>query len=475
MPAFSTAIAFVEGLSGSAFADFLRGDDADAVDIAAGGAQGSVLTQDGINLISGLQDFLGAGVTSFGAGNIILGGSGSDIIEGRGGNDIIDGDSWLNVRISVRAAMDASGNPTGAEIATTGDMTAPLSSTDPALNGKSLVELMLAGTLNPGQLLIVREILEGTDDYDTALFSGPRANYSILIAGDGTATVTDNVGTDGTDTLKNIERLQFSDAAILLDGGNNGPLGEATIVDAVSGNPDDTPVEGQLLRASIAGVTDADNPGGTITGPVSFVWQAEAIPGSGIFDDIVEEGGDKAATASGTTFRVPDGLAGSAIRVKATYQDANGVQEIVFSPATQAVGDVVFAAPAPLPAESPTVSAGVHFIRSDLQFILDQIKIAEAHSDAGGTPQDLVDLLPNSRVAFGLRTVDGSLNNLVPGQEGFGAADQVFPSLVEQVFGNEMDEVPFFGVAQHGLWPRCERGRCRSAHYLQPDRRPDHH
>ena len=45
---------------------------------------------------------LGAGVTSFGGGNIILGGAGSDIIEGRGGDDIIDGDRWLNVRISVR-------------------------------------------------------------------------------------------------------------------------------------------------------------------------------------------------------------------------------------------------------------------------------------------------------------------------------------------------------------------------------------
>ena len=75
-------------------------------------AQGSVLTN--IGLIDGLQSFLGAGVTSFGSGNIILGGSGSDIIEGRGGDDLIDGDQWLNVRISVRANLDG----TGAELAT---------------------------------------------------------------------------------------------------------------------------------------------------------------------------------------------------------------------------------------------------------------------------------------------------------------------------------------------------------------------
>ena len=53
-------------------------------------------------MIDGLQEVLGAGVTSFDGGNIILGGDGNDIITGRGGDDIIDGDKWLNVRISVR-------------------------------------------------------------------------------------------------------------------------------------------------------------------------------------------------------------------------------------------------------------------------------------------------------------------------------------------------------------------------------------
>ena len=438
--------AFVEGLSGSALSDFLRGDDADAVDIAAGGAQGSLLTQDGINLISGLQELLGTGVTSFGSGNIILGGSGSDIIQGRGGNDIIDGDAWLNVRISVRAGMDANGNPAGAEIATTDGMASLVSSADPTLDGKTLVELMMAGTLNPGQLLAVREILTGTNDFDTAVFSGVIDNYDFIIAADGSVIVTDNVGTDGTDTLRNVERLQFADTAVTLAGVNADPEGLAQVLDAVSGDPlADAPLEGQLLRASIATVTDADNPGGAITGPVLFVWQAEVEPGTGIFEDIVEEGGDKASTATGATFRVLDDLAGSAIRVKAVYQDANGVLETVFSTATAAVVDVVFAAPDPIPVESATVSTGVHFIRADLQFILDQIKISEAHSAAGGTAQDLIDQLPNSRVAFGLRTVDGSLNNLLPGQENFGAADQPFPDLMDQVFRNEGDDTLFGG------------------------------
>src|SRR2546422_430929 len=50
------------------------------------------------------------------------------------------------------------------------------------------------------------------------------------------------------------------------------------------------------------------------------------------------------------------------------------------------------------------------FNRADLEFILQQIQIAEAN--AAGT--DLRTLLPNDEVPYGLRTVDGTLNNLVP-------------------------------------------------------------
>jgi len=54
----------------------------------------------------------------------------------------------------------------------------------------------------------------------------------------------------------------------------------------------------------------------------------------------------------------------------------------------------------------------VAFIRSDLEFILEQIRIAELQA-AGAS---LLDILPNVEVPFGLRTIDGSLNNLVADQ-----------------------------------------------------------
>jgi hypothetical protein len=58
-------------------------------------------------------------------------------------------------------------------------------------------------------------------DTDTAAFSGRLRNYTITHNADGTSTVTDKVGKDGADTLLNIERLQFSDRSILVDGGLN--------------------------------------------------------------------------------------------------------------------------------------------------------------------------------------------------------------------------------------------------------------
>src|SRR5262245_12256073 len=72
----------------------------------------------------------------------------------------------------------------------------------------------------------------------------------------------------------------------------------------------------------------------------------------------------------------------------------------------------------------------VSFIRSDLEFILNQIIIAERNA-AG---ESLLDILPNVEVPYGLRTVDGTFNNLVPTQSELGAADNTFPRLTDPLF-----------------------------------------
>src|SRR5437899_1072368 len=73
----------------------------------------------------------------------------------------------------------------------------------------------------------------------------------------------------------------------------------------------------------------------------------------------------------------------------------------------------------------------VSFIKSDLEFILQQIFIAERNA-AG---ESLASLLPNPEVPWGLRTIDGSDNNVsAPSNSEFGAADTVFPRLTDPVF-----------------------------------------
>ncbi|CAD5107740.1 peroxidase family protein [Zestomonas carbonaria] len=443
----------VEGLSGSAHGDILRGDNADAATMATSSIHGNTLDQEGIARIAGMQQFLnallGPGQTSFGAGNIILGGGGSDIIEGRGGDDLIDGDLWLDVRVAVHQNIDGSG---------------PVIRIVDSI--RELMMDMLSGTLNPGQLEIVRELRTSDTSFDTAVFAGPRDNYTVTIQ-NGIITVVDNVGQEGTDTLRNIERLQFSDMALVRvgnntlvtqvagtqQGGNNSPEGLLRILNE-NGNTENSPEVGQLLRVSAANVTDDNNGGsGAITGrPVTYVWQYELEPGSGIFRDIVAEGGVRPSTQDGLTFRVTPDLNGLVIRVMAIYKDDDGVMEMVFSNPTQAVdGTVEFVPPTPLPEESDVVSPGdgLRLIRSDLQFILDQIVVAERHA-AG---EHILDIIPNSRLPWGLRTVDGSFNNLVPGQERFGAADQPFPLMLDQHFrdDDDGDSIDLNGPAPGGV------------------------
>jgi hypothetical protein len=208
------------------------------VPVTVGGAGFSgcnVLDQDGIDRITGLGSILPAptaplvpveAISAMGAcplsgpvwgdGNILLGGLGSDTLEGRGANDVIDGDRYLRVRISVR---DARGTEIG-----TADL---MERTYQAGNTRTLAADVAAGVIDPGHLVAVREIITPTPaqsagNVDSAVFSGPTANYTVTTSGgNGTlgsagsvTTVVDNVGTDGTDTVRNIERLVFSDTVI---------------------------------------------------------------------------------------------------------------------------------------------------------------------------------------------------------------------------------------------------------------------
>ncbi len=249
----------VEGASGWNLDDTIRGDNNTSVQFAAidpvtgqnnaldnvnNPAGGGHSAADRIAMIDGLSTLLG-GASTFSAGNILLGGSGSDQIEGRGGNDIIDGDAWLNVRISVRNVNDNS------EIATFDNMTSTLRSA------------LQAGTYNPGQLRIVREIKSVANDagVDKAIYRDASTRYTLTYNPDGSVTVnhvnpTAVTVNDGVDTLRNIEQLQFTDRIVTLNGGGtqNGTPGD----DNLTGTPGDDILDGLAGNDTLDGLGGVD-------------------------------------------------------------------------------------------------------------------------------------------------------------------------------------------------------------------------
>ena len=217
----------VEALSGWTGNDILRGDDRAAADL--GGAAEHQLTQAGINRITGLAGLLPAGTTSFNAGNIIIGGAGDDTIEGRGGDDLINGDAWLNTRLSVRT------NP--ADPATEIGSAEGMTKTYLAGSLQTLRQAVFAGTVDPGNVVIVREILNASGGNDAAVFSGPRADYDITFAPAGiTVTHARGGATDGTDRIRNVEQLRFADQTIAVAAPAAPVIGTATVAGSGAAN-----------------------------------------------------------------------------------------------------------------------------------------------------------------------------------------------------------------------------------------------
>ena len=124
--------------------------------------------------------------------NLIFGFAGNDTIDGGGGDDIIEGGD-------------------GDDIIEGGDG-------NDDLIGGSGNDMIFGGdgfdTLEGGE---GNDLLDGGEGFDVAVFSQNLLDYTITDNLDGTLTVTDNVGTDGTDTLVNIELLDFNDININSD------------------------------------------------------------------------------------------------------------------------------------------------------------------------------------------------------------------------------------------------------------------
>jgi len=76
------------------------------------------------------------------------------------------------------------------------------------------------------------DLLDGGAGIDTAVFTGLRTGYTLST--DNKTQVTDKSGLEGTDTLNNVERLQFTDKSIAIDIAGNAGI-TAKVIGAVLG------------------------------------------------------------------------------------------------------------------------------------------------------------------------------------------------------------------------------------------------
>lgn len=73
------------------------------------------------------------------------------------------------------------------------------------------------------------DTIDGGAGTDTAVYSGSRANYLLAKTGSG-FTLADTTGSEGTDTLVNVERLKFSDRGIALDTSTTQSAGQPQLL-----------------------------------------------------------------------------------------------------------------------------------------------------------------------------------------------------------------------------------------------------
>ena len=73
------------------------------------------------------------------------------------------------------------------------------------------------------------DTIDGGAGIDTALYAGPRLNYTLSKTSNG-FSLADGTGAAGIDTLQNVERLKFSNGAIALDVGAKESGGETQLL-----------------------------------------------------------------------------------------------------------------------------------------------------------------------------------------------------------------------------------------------------
>ncbi|GGY13950.1 DUF4214 domain-containing protein [Massilia dura] len=148
------------------------------------------------------------------ANDVLTGGDASDIMYGQGGRDRLiglDGNDSLN-----SGEYETPGTITGNTPDYIGDWLDGGNGND-LLNGGSGADFLLGGAGTNS--------LNGGGNFDTAIYTGARGDYTVAMSGNLPAGVATIAAGGQSDTLAQIERLAFSDGAIAFDiDGNAGKM-----------------------------------------------------------------------------------------------------------------------------------------------------------------------------------------------------------------------------------------------------------
>jgi len=174
-----------------------------------------------------------ANVGNFGTFNSFIGNGGNDTIIGNGNTQIHYGTATAGVTVTFTGVGSgtADGDASVGHDTFTGVNNVFGSNFADTIVGSGANENFSGGGGNDhisgggGNDVITggagNDVIDGGTGGDVAIYSGPRSAYNLMTNPDGSIQVADTVaGRDGTDTLTNVEVLQFSDQAALTGSGS---------------------------------------------------------------------------------------------------------------------------------------------------------------------------------------------------------------------------------------------------------------
>jgi serralysin len=338
-------LANFENLTGSNFNDTLEGNSGN--NVLSGGTGTDTLSYEhaaaavtvnlavtsaqatggaGSDTISGFENLTGSAYNDSLSGtsgaNTLTGGAGDDILDGGAGADTLVGGtgsdtaSYASAGAGIMARLFSTGSNTGDASGDTFNSIENLtgSNFNDTLVGDTNANRLSGG--NGNDVLKGREgndYIDGGAGTDASNYSGNFAQYSISKNADGSYTIVDNGSgySEGTDTLVNIETVNFNDKAVTLStiSPPTPPTGSAPVVSGLtspSGN------EGGTITLT-GSVSDAD---GTVAGrTVTINWgngtSTATIQANGSFS-ATRVYGDQGSYAISVSATDADGLIGNA-------------------------------------------------------------------------------------------------------------------------------------------------------------------